>query len=279
MPVQRHFAIKIDFPRAILLASMLFSSACFVQVYAQSPNADTLRRIIDQKNAQAAAETWAGMTGYSLPSNSSSPSNSSGSSNANEASNSQSSRSTSGGYGATVGDPTRPTPHPSEGRPIGASSANGQVTETLMTPGSSTNALQSSAEVLESSEESTAAMQFTAAMSEPQPATITYSHGKIFIHADNSSLREILKQISTLTGMVIRGSLPDERVFGDQGPGSPSAVISSLLEGTRSNRLLCEDGHRRVTTLILTPRRGAGVGADETNSFSGNESQVGSTPR
>jgi hypothetical protein len=83
-----------------------------------------------------------------------------------------------------------------------------------------------------------------------------YSRGALEITADDSSLNQILRDIGRQTGMKITGTVSDERVFGDYGPGRPSEVLESLLEGTGSNMLLRETAEHAPAELILTPRVG-----------------------
>ena len=65
-----------------------------------------------------------------------------------------------------------------------------------------------------------------------QPATVQFSAQSLSIHANNSSLREILHQISEQTGMEVQGLGSDERVFGTFGPGAPQDIVNDLLNGT-----------------------------------------------
>ena len=79
---------------------------------------------------------------------------------------------------------------------------------------------------------------------------------EITVAAGNSSLNQILHDISRLTGIKITGGVADERVFGDYGPASPSQVLATLLNGTGSNMLLVQSTGEAPTELILTPRQG-----------------------
>jgi len=87
-------------------------------------------------------------------------------------------------------------------------------------------------------------------------AQVAYLQGQLSIAADNSSLNQILREISRQTGMTITGGVTDERVFGKYGPGPPSEILASLLDGTGSNMLLRESASNVPTELILTPREG-----------------------
>ncbi|WP_260703871.1 hypothetical protein [Edaphobacter flagellatus] len=87
-------------------------------------------------------------------------------------------------------------------------------------------------------------------------ATISYHDGQISVSASNSSLNQILRDISRQTGIKITGGVQDERVFGDYGPASPSQVLSTLLDGTGSNMLLVQGIDGRPSELVLTTRTG-----------------------
>jgi len=76
------------------------------------------------------------------------------------------------------------------------------------------------------------------------------------ISADNSSLNQILRQISSSTGMKITGGVTDERVFGQYGPDTPAQVLASLLDGTSSNMVIEQRDPDAPAELILTPRMG-----------------------
>jgi hypothetical protein len=87
-------------------------------------------------------------------------------------------------------------------------------------------------------------------------AQVYYSQGKLEIDADNSSLNQILLDVSRETGMKITGSLLDESVYGKYGPAPPAEVLASLLNGTNSNMLLRQTASYAPAELILTPRLG-----------------------
>lgn len=89
-----------------------------------------------------------------------------------------------------------------------------------------------------------------------RPATVRYAQGELEISADNSSLNQILYEISRVTGMKISGGVADQAVYGKYGPASPTAVLARLLEGSGCNMLLMESSSARPEELILTPRQG-----------------------
>lgn len=95
----------------------------------------------------------------------------------------------------------------------------------------------------------------------PSPATIVEQSGQLSVRADNSSLAQILRQLSSKTGMQLEGLSGDERVFGTFGPGSPRDVLTSLLNGTAYNIVMIGDlANGAPRQLVLTPR-GSSSGA------------------
>jgi hypothetical protein len=87
-------------------------------------------------------------------------------------------------------------------------------------------------------------------------AQVLYSGGQLTITADNSSLNQILRDVSRQTGMKITGGVADQRVFGKVGPGAAAGILASLLDGTGSNMLLRESSTHTPVELVLTPRGG-----------------------
>ncbi|MEO8737263.1 MAG: hypothetical protein ABI380_12075 [Edaphobacter sp.] len=102
----------------------------------------------------------------------------------------------------------------------------------------------------------TAKPPVTASQQTPHRADVTYTDGKLFVSANNSSLNQILRDIAQRTGMKITGGVTDERVFGQYGPAEPSKILGTLLDGTGSNMLLLQATSATPAELILTPRRG-----------------------
>jgi hypothetical protein len=93
----------------------------------------------------------------------------------------------------------------------------------------------------------------------PNPAVyaeVTYTGGLLQVRADNSSLNQILRSISHMTGLKITGGVEEQRVFGSYGPAPLSTVLSTLLDGTGSNILLLAGGAGAPPELVLTSRNG-----------------------
>lgn len=94
-------------------------------------------------------------------------------------------------------------------------------------------------------------------------AEVTYTDGLLDVRADNSSLHQILRAISRRTGMTITGGIADERVFGNYGPATPSAVLTTLIDGTGTNMLLREGDATHPMELVLTPQVGGPPGGSQ----------------
>jgi hypothetical protein len=87
-----------------------------------------------------------------------------------------------------------------------------------------------------------------------QEAKIVFDSNRLSIHADNSSLTGILRQIASTSGMKVEGLSGDERVFGTFGPGAPRDVLADLLNGTAYNVALIGDlDNGAPRELVLTP--------------------------
>ena len=85
-----------------------------------------------------------------------------------------------------------------------------------------------------------------------QAAKVDLNAGKLAVTANNSSLQEILKQVTASTGMTVDGLNRDQRIFGTYGPGDPHEVLGELLDGTGYNVLMfgqTEAGTPRQITL------------------------------
>lgn len=93
-------------------------------------------------------------------------------------------------------------------------------------------------------------------MTQHHRARVRYSDGILEVRADNSSLNQILRDISRQTGMKIVGGVADQRVFGVYGPAPAATVLQTLLDGTGTNVLLQETPEHAPEELVLTPRTG-----------------------
>jgi hypothetical protein len=80
------------------------------------------------------------------------------------------------------------------------------------------------------------------------------SHG-LHVEASNSSLEQILKDVSTATGAKLEGFSADQRVFGSYGPGTAREVLSQLLDGSGYNVVLIGDqGEGTPREIVLSSK-------------------------
>jgi hypothetical protein len=90
----------------------------------------------------------------------------------------------------------------------------------------------------------------------PAKPAVTWDSSGLKIEANNSSLHDILTQVSADTGAKVEGMGSDERVFGQYGPGAARDVISQLLHGSSYNVLLIGDqGAGTPRQIVLSARR------------------------
>ena len=91
-----------------------------------------------------------------------------------------------------------------------------------------------------------------------QPATVKLSSGTLSVTANNSSLSDILNDLSASSGMSVDGLQKDQRVFGIYGPGDPREILSELLDGAGYNFLMVGETNAGVPReIVLTARTSA----------------------
>jgi len=93
----------------------------------------------------------------------------------------------------------------------------------------------------------------------PQPAKVDLGAGHLSIQADNSSLIDILGQVTAASGMTIEGLGQDQRIFGSYGPGDPPEVILALLHGLEYNVVMVGETAKGTPKLLTLSPRVAGV--------------------
>ncbi|MGB6723059.1 MAG: hypothetical protein WBE72_19840, partial [Terracidiphilus sp.] len=103
----------------------------------------------------------------------------------------------------------------------------------------------------------------------PSPATVVWDSHGLRVDAVNSSLEQILKDVSAATGAKVEGLGADQRVFGVYGPGPARDVLSQILEGSGYNVLMIGDrgeGTPRQIVLSARPTGPAPVNAGRSTS-------------
>jgi len=89
----------------------------------------------------------------------------------------------------------------------------------------------------------------------PAEASVVWDSHGLFIQASNSSLDQILEEVSLKTGAHLEGMGADERIFGTYGPGPARDVLTELLEGSGYNILLVGDqGQGTPRRIVLSGR-------------------------
>ena len=88
---------------------------------------------------------------------------------------------------------------------------------------------------------------------QPSEATVIWNSQGLRIDASNSSLTQIMRDISNSTGVKVQGLGSDERIFGSYGPGKARDVLAKLLEGTGYNVIMIGDqGEGTPRQVLLT---------------------------
>ncbi len=96
----------------------------------------------------------------------------------------------------------------------------------------------------------------------PAAASVVFDSRGLLIVASNSSLAQILKDVSTDTGAKVEGMGADQRVFGTYGPGPARDVLSQLLDGSGYNVLIVGDrGQGTPRRIVLTVPPGSAMQA------------------
>ncbi len=87
------------------------------------------------------------------------------------------------------------------------------------------------------------------------PASVDWNGRDLSISAANSSLDQILKDVSTATGVKVEGVKDDQRIFGSYGPAPARDVLANLLDGSGYNILMIGDqGQGTPRELVLTTK-------------------------
>jgi hypothetical protein len=90
----------------------------------------------------------------------------------------------------------------------------------------------------------------------PVPATVTWNSQGLRIDAANSSLEQILVDVSAATGTKVEGLSGDQRIFGAYGPGPARDVLSQLLHGSGYNMVMIGDqGQGTPRRILLSSQR------------------------
>jgi DNA segregation ATPase FtsK/SpoIIIE-like protein len=98
------------------------------------------------------------------------------------------------------------------------------------------------------------------------PPSVSWNGRDLTIAATNSSLAQILTEVSTATGVKVEGEQSDQRIFGSYGPASATDVLNQLLDGSGYNVLIIGDkGEGTPRELVLTAKGHAASGGPGQN--------------
>ena len=88
-----------------------------------------------------------------------------------------------------------------------------------------------------------------------KPADVAWNGHELTITATNSSLDQILRDVSTATGVKIEGASGDQRIYGNYGPAPARDVLSSLLDGTGYNLIMVGDRGKGIPLELSLTRK------------------------
>jgi len=96
----------------------------------------------------------------------------------------------------------------------------------------------------------------------PTAASVHWDSRGLSVEATNSSLTQILKEITIQTGITVEGQGGDQRIFGFYGPGAARDILKQLLDGTGYNLLMIgEQGPGIPRRLVLSRKDGTQTAA------------------
>ena len=108
---------------------------------------------------------------------------------------------------------------------------------------------------------------------QPTEAKVVWDSHGLRIVASNSSLTQILKDVSAKTGAALEGLDQDERIFGSYGPGPACDVLSQLLDGSVYYVLMIGDQGQGTPRRIVLSGRSVGAAQPSGNTSRSTASQ------
>jgi hypothetical protein len=86
---------------------------------------------------------------------------------------------------------------------------------------------------------------------QPQPASVGWNGHELSVSATNSSLIQILNDISTATGLKVEGITGDQRIFGTYGPATARDVLAQLMDGSDYSVMIVGDKGQGVPRQLV----------------------------
>jgi hypothetical protein len=94
----------------------------------------------------------------------------------------------------------------------------------------------------------------------PQPPRVSFRNGLLSIHADNSTMADVMSAVRRSTGasLDLPPSAASERVVTDIGPAAPNDALVKLLDGSRFDYVILQSPQNpALVQLILLHEKGA----------------------
>ncbi len=104
-------------------------------------------------------------------------------------------------------------------------------------------------------------------------ATVVWDSHGLLVQASNSSLDQILNDISLKIGAKLEGIGADERIFGTYGPGPAREVLAQLLDGSGYNILMVGDQGAGTPRKIVLSGRPTGAAPLRSNTAFNNDNE------
>ena len=116
---------------------------------------------------------------------------------------------------------------------------------------------------------------------QPSEATVVWDSQGLRIVASNSSLAQILKDVSAKTGATLEGMDQDQRIFGVYGSGPARDVLSQLLDGSGYNIVMVGDqGQGTPRRIVLSARpKGSAQPSGNSSPSTSNEEETQAEPQ
>jgi hypothetical protein len=118
-----------------------------------------------------------------------------------------------------------------------------------------------------------------------KPASVAWNGRDLSIAAKNSTLDQILHDVSTATGLKVEGlsgshgSQDDQRIYGSYGPASERDVLSQLLQGSGYNVIMVGDqGEGTPRELVLTAQAAGSKSGDAPQATQTNQTSEEDAP-
>ncbi len=93
------------------------------------------------------------------------------------------------------------------------------------------------------------------------PPNVQWNGGLLSIDATNSDLADVFRAVQRVLGATVEGARPGERVVVHLGPGSPTEVLTALLDGSHYDYILVGKAEQpgSISRIVLATRQAEGA--------------------